>query len=60
MIGNIIAYTIVGAFGLPGALGLVATVVAARKEKYDDSVKLFWPSIIMLAIALVFAWMWGI
>jgi len=60
MIANIIAYTIVAAFALPGFGGLGASVLALRKKQFEDSVKLFYPSIVLLAVALLFAWMWGI
>lgn len=60
MIGNIIAYTLVFCFALPGAFGLVATWLAMRKQKHDDVVKLFYPSTLLLAVGLFFAWVWGI
>ncbi len=60
MIGNIIAYTLVLCFALPGVCGLVATVLAMRKKEYDDAVTLFYPSTVLLAVALFFAWVWGI
>ncbi|KQY39987.1 hypothetical protein [Rhizobium sp. Root483D2] len=60
MIGNIIAYTLVICFALPGVCGLVATGVAMRKKEYDDAVTLFCPSTVLLTIGLFFAWVWGI
>lgn len=60
MIGNIIAYTLVLCFALPGVCGLVATGVAMWKHQHNDVVKLFYPSTVLLSAGLFFAWVWGI
>lgn len=57
MIGNIIAYTLVGIFA---AFGVVGIINAVFFDKEPDRAEGFWGSIAFLCSSLFFAWMWGI
>lgn len=57
MIGNIIAYTMVGLFAIFGVAG---TINAVFFDKEPDRIDGFWGSMIFLGLSWFCAWVWGI